>query len=260
MRLKKIQERLRVAKNIVLHKLGTRKTSDGTFTVYDYEKNPDGRPNMFTVLEDKDGWVVTIAFVPPEMQGLGISKDFHIEMNTRSIKTTGNPLKSSNELSNDGIKFWDALVKKGYAIKHGDKDYSFIHKIFEDFIPVKVDQYGKYIIWENGDYMVSVNDPGYADYVSLWFKGKKVGEQTTTKIAGADKNYLGLRGAEIDRKHQGQGFFKVMLRALMDNMNKKYKGLVGYVPDLASSKTINFFNKYGNVDGDYYYLERDTKI
>lgn len=57
-------------------------------------------------------------------------------MNAESLNKTGKPLRSTqprilqsgeivHELSNDGIRLWDSLVKKGYATKLGEKNYVF---------------------------------------------------------------------------------------------------------------------------------------
>lgn len=40
---------------------------------------------------------------------------------------------------------------------------------------------GRDVVWENNDYMISVNDPKNATYIALWNNGKKVGELFTTK-------------------------------------------------------------------------------
>ena len=92
--------------------------------------------DMFTVLEDKNGWIVRNAIIPEELQQKGISTKFYLEMNKMSLKKTGKPLRSTqarilnngkkvHELSDLGEKLWDSLVKKGYAKKISKKNYVF---------------------------------------------------------------------------------------------------------------------------------------
>ena len=113
------------------------KTDEGSFSIYDTEKDVRGRANIFTVLEDKDGYIVRNAFVPDDMQRKGIATKFYIRMNAESLKKTGKPLKSTrprelhtgeivHELTPDAIAMWDSFVNKGMAIKTGEKLYHFI--------------------------------------------------------------------------------------------------------------------------------------
>jgi hypothetical protein len=112
------------------------KTGEGKFSVYDSEKDVRTRASMFTVLEDKNGWIVRNSIVPTEKQKQGIATEFYKRMNFESIKKTGKPLRSTqqrvlsngevvHELSKYGIALWDSLVKKGYAEKVGNKNYIF---------------------------------------------------------------------------------------------------------------------------------------
>lgn len=111
-------------------------TAEGKFAVYDIDDNHSNRPDMFTVLKDKSGYIIRNAFVPVEMQRLGIATKFYKDMNDESIRKTKHPLRSTrprklisgeivHELSPDGIRLWDSLVSKGLAIKLGEKDYVF---------------------------------------------------------------------------------------------------------------------------------------
>jgi predicted transcriptional regulator len=118
-------------------KIKSFKTDEGNFSVYDIDKEHVGRADMFTVLEDKNGWIVRNALIPDEIQNKGIATKFYQKMNAESIKETGNPLRSTqertlitgekvHEISQEGIKLWESLVKKGFAEKLGDKNYQFI--------------------------------------------------------------------------------------------------------------------------------------
>lgn len=122
-RLRRIFERLRKSSPTIIKKIETRKTADGVFTSYDYEK-PSGRVVMFLIKEDKDGWILHHSFVPKKLQGRGITTEFAINMNFESMRKTGNPLESSDHLLADGIAFWESLVKKNMAVKT-DNGYKF---------------------------------------------------------------------------------------------------------------------------------------
>lgn len=120
-----------------IYKFRSYETESGKFSEYDIEKSGYKRGWMFTVHESPEGWVVRNAFVPEVLQKSGIGTAFYKKMNELSLKDTKMPLRSTparklsngqdvHELSDDGIKLWDSLVAKGYAVKRGHKDYVFL--------------------------------------------------------------------------------------------------------------------------------------
>ena len=134
MKIRKLIEELSIPKIIKIRDFST---PEGKFSVYDYEKNPVRRADMFTVLKDKNGYIIRNAFVPDELQNKGIATEFYKSMNQESLHKTKKPLRSTrprklssgkvvHELSSDGIRLWDSLVSKGLAKKLGEKDYVFI--------------------------------------------------------------------------------------------------------------------------------------
>lgn len=115
------------------------KTEEGNFKSYDVVKSANDvrRPSLFTVWENKDGWIVRNAIVPEDMQRKGLATDFYVQMNQKSLDKTGMPLRSTqprtllngevvHELSDDAIKLWDSFVEKGLAEKLAEKDYRFL--------------------------------------------------------------------------------------------------------------------------------------
>ena len=113
------------------------KSSEGNFSTWDIDNNHLSRPDMFTVWEHKDGWVIRNSIIPEEFQQQSIGTQFYIKMNEFSVKQTKNPLRPSPErilnngtpvieLSELGEKLWSSLVKKSHAIKVGNKKYKFI--------------------------------------------------------------------------------------------------------------------------------------
>lgn len=134
----KIMDILReiVENDVNIRHIKTFTTPEGKFYVYDIDDTHRNRVDMFTVLKDKSGYIIRNAFVPTELQRLGIATKFYKDMNDESIRKTKKPLRSTrprklnngeivHELSPDGIRLWDSLVAKGLAIKLGDKDYVF---------------------------------------------------------------------------------------------------------------------------------------
>lgn len=120
----------------VLKKIKSFKTNEGNFSIYDISDDVRNRVNIFTVLEDKNGWIIRNAFVPDELQRKGIATDFYIKMNQKSKEKTGKSLRSTqqrtlsngeivHELSSNGIALWDSFVDKGLAVKLGHKNYIF---------------------------------------------------------------------------------------------------------------------------------------
>jgi len=122
-----------------VRKIKSFQTEEGKFSVYDIEDSPKSRPYMFTVFEDKNGWIVRNASIPDEPQKQGIGTKFYIRINAESLKRTGKPLRSTpqrkllngkivHELSPAAISLWDGLVRNGYAEKLSDKNYVFKSK------------------------------------------------------------------------------------------------------------------------------------
>jgi len=88
-------------------------------TFYNIKGRDDG--SGFAVEKGSDGYVIQSAMIPMGIQRQGIGTRFYVRMNEESVKNTGNPLRSSDRLSNSaGKPFWENLVKNGYAEKTGD--------------------------------------------------------------------------------------------------------------------------------------------
>ncbi len=118
-----------------LKKIKDFKTDEGKFSVYGTDK-VRGKDSMFTVIRDKGGFIVRNALVPDEMRRQGLATEIYIRMNGESMKETGNPLRSTqartlstgervHEVSDEAVALWDSFVKKGWAVKNGEKDYAF---------------------------------------------------------------------------------------------------------------------------------------
>lgn len=71
----------------------------GKCTMYDIEDDPR-RPTLFTVSENKNGWVMVNSNIPEEMRRTGIATQFYLNINDLSMVKTGKPLRS-----NRGILF-----------------------------------------------------------------------------------------------------------------------------------------------------------
>ena len=158
-----------------LLKVKSFKTNEGSFDIYDTDKGgARGRGDMFTILKDKNGWIVRNAFVPDNLQKKGIATYFYKKMNDESLKATGKPLRSTqqrtlnngevvHELTQNAIKLWDSLVRDGFAEKLGEKNYRFLKEgSFKDggFINETMDlwhggnleEYNDVIAQKNGRY------------------------------------------------------------------------------------------------------------
>ena len=112
-------------------------TEEGNFKYYDVEAAPRNRVQMFTVLEDPDGWIIRNAFLPEKIQRQGIATEFYKLMNIKSFRATGKKLRSTQprklhtgevvlELSRDALAFWNYLVSLDYAKKHDNGTYSML--------------------------------------------------------------------------------------------------------------------------------------
>jgi len=120
-----------------IKKIKSFKTEEGTFSVWDIDSTHSNRADMFTVWENKKGWVIRNSLIPESLRRKGIATKFYIKMNNLSLAKTGKPLRSTqertlsngqrvHELSSDAIALWDSLVNKGLAKRLGEKNYTFI--------------------------------------------------------------------------------------------------------------------------------------
>ena len=111
-------------------KIRSLRTEEGVFSVWDIDAT-HRRPDMFTVWESKDGWIVRNVLIPEELQRMGIASKTYRTLNQLSLKATGKPLRSTQErtlmngqqvleLSGQGRGLWDSLVGKGMAERVGD--------------------------------------------------------------------------------------------------------------------------------------------
>jgi len=120
---------------------------------------------------------------------------------------------------------------------------------------LRVDENGRNIVWENDNYMISVNDPENATYIVLWNNGKKVGELFTTKGRNSATNgYLSVQNIEIDKQHRGKGLSSKMYDALLNHLGEKYKGISSENEQRVNKKQVPQIWKRLNaneIDGNY---------
>lgn len=77
-----------------------------------------------------------------------------------------------------------SLLGKEEASQQNNKDVRFrnIESIKDRNRQVlRIDEYGKNIVWENGDYYIAVDSKDDATYISLWNDNKKIGFLTAQK-------------------------------------------------------------------------------
>ena len=122
------------------HKLASRKdtvqkiktftTDEGTFSIWDVDAN-HRRPDMFTVWEHPEGWIVRNVLIPENLLRQGVATRTYTALNMLSLQATGHPLRSTQartrlrgeqvlELSDEGRALWDSFVSKGHAEPVGD--------------------------------------------------------------------------------------------------------------------------------------------
>jgi len=110
------------------------KTNEGIFSIWDIDAT-HRRPDMFTVHESPEGWVVRNVLIPEELRRSGVATTVYEKLNSLSMQKTGNPLRSTQartllngeavlELSDQGRSLWESFVSKGLANPRGD-EFSF---------------------------------------------------------------------------------------------------------------------------------------
>ena len=101
------------------------------------------------------------------------------------------------------------------------------------------DQHGKNIVYDDGEYSISVNNPNNAEYIALWHSGKKVGNMYLGHGRTSDtKGYATVRSIDIDKKHRGQHMGKKMYEVALEYVHEKYKGIGSEQPDRVNKKQV----------------------
>lgn len=95
-------------------------------------KLTNGYGGYARVVQHKDGYEMTNIIIDDELRGKGIATKFYKEINDESKSKTGKTLQSIKpdkqgniELSSDGKRFWESLVKNGFAKKIKTNRYRF---------------------------------------------------------------------------------------------------------------------------------------
>ena len=143
---------------------------------------------------------------------------------------------------------------------------------FEDGGVIRVDEFGKQIVWESGDYFIAVDNAKDARLVTLWnknIKGRIGAIYTTLKEFqdwyGKDKagKWLSIDSIGIDKKHQGMGFSKQMYRILLHFSAPDVKGIYSYLPQRSNMKQVpRIYKKFVSeiVDGDHQFILKEKNI
>lgn len=129
-----------------------------------------------------------------------------------------------------------------------------------------IDKYGKCIVYDDGEYQISVDDENNATYIVLYHKEYIKGEEKMIKCGYLSasinrynpfKNYLSINSIEIDPKHRNLGYGTKMYQALIDFSSENIKGIYSYLPNRINKKQIpKMYKKFKSViDGDYEYIE-----
>lgn len=128
--------------------------------------------------------------------------------------------------------------------------------------PVKqVDEYGKNIVFDNGQYRVVVNKPDNATYVTVWKlkkdKWTKIGEFYTHELDytydGEKGTYLTVESIDLDKADRGLGIGKLMYKVMLDHAAPHIKGIISYLPNRSNKRQVpKIYKSMGAVnDGDY---------
>lgn len=128
--------------------------------------------------------------------------------------------------------------------------------------PVKeVDEYGKNIVFDNGQYRVVVNKPDNVTYVTAWKlkkdKWTKIGEFYTHEFDytynGEKGKYLSVESIDLDKADRGLGIGKLMYRVMLDHAAPHIKGIISYLPNRSNKRQVpKIYKSMGAIDdGDY---------
>jgi ribosomal protein S18 acetylase RimI-like enzyme len=131
------------------------------------------------------------------------------------------------------------------------------------------DEYGKNIVYDDGNYRIAVDDENDARYITLWHKEIVKGKEYWAKRGYLDawvsnmnfKNrngkYLSIRSIEIELKHRNMGYGSKMYKALFDFSANDINGVYSFLPNRVNKKQVpKIYNKLGAViEDDYQFIE-----
>lgn len=151
------------------------------------------------------------------------------------------------------------------------KDY-ILNILSESQRKFRQDEHGKYIVYEDSEFAISVNDPNDATYIILWHNEKdklvNVGSMSVSKIRKGFEDFdiptsefLKINQIEINKKFRGLGYGTKMYKILQDYSKDSIKGIVSYLPDRINKKEIpKIYRKFKQVeDGDWHVILFDKK-
>jgi len=129
-----------------------------------------------------------------------------------------------------------------------------------------VDEYGKNIVYEYGDYRIAVDDPEDARYITLWYNNGKKWERVgfldawKTDMSFKDRNgkYLSIKNINIDTKHRGKGYGEKMYITLIDFSSNDTKGIFSYLPNRSNKKQVpSIYRSLGSdkSENDYQFID-----
>jgi len=130
-----------------------------------------------------------------------------------------------------------------------------------------VDQDGKNIVYDDGEYRIAVDSPNDCRYVTLWHK-EIIKEKEYWAKRGAltanvserrfdwDKDfqyYLSIGEIAIEREFRGKGYGSKMYDVLIKYSNPKIVGLYSYLPNRVNKQQVpSIYRKYNpKIVGDY---------
>jgi len=132
-----------------------------------------------------------------------------------------------------------------------------------------VDEYGKKIVYDDGDFRIAIDDENDARYITLWHKEYVNGKESwvkrgfldawKSKINFKDRNgyYLSIHNIEIDRNFRDMGYGYKLYKTLFDFSGDDIKGIYSYLPNRINKKQVpKIYNKFGGIiDGDYHFID-----
>lgn len=141
--------------------------------------------------------------------------------------------------------------------------------INENKYNISNDEYGNYMVYNQNDYKILVNNEKSPTYITLWY----LENDTWEKVGALNVNiserrfsndhdfekYYKVSEIEIKPKHRGLGFGKKMYDILIDMKGDDIKGLYSYLPDRVNKNQIpKIYKKYKSfIENDYEIIKFD---
>jgi predicted GNAT family acetyltransferase len=134
-------------------------------------------------------------------------------------------------------------------------------KLFEQFTNIEnTDEYGKSVVWDNGEYKIAVSELENPSRISLWYNDNNVGNMyLSSKINLDGETYYKISEVGIDEQHRGKGLGTSLYQVALKYITTD--GIASYLPDRVNKTQVpSIYRKLNSfTKDDYNIIPKESK-